>query len=210
MANKWVVVLVCLVICGCNSDADEAKILGFSSVQEMNNIQSQGWHTKERYLHDMNLLEEKKAKELGFSSVKEMNDITKKGFKTKNEFLDSEIKRIEKEERDNDPYPYVAYISCGYEGWQHVMIEPCFAGDIQTDFELKNGEKYGLYKPWQIRSVGEETRQGLKIYLARNFEINMQNGSDVLILGLRVFDKFSNKVIFERQVGRYHRVRVTN
>lgn len=38
---------------GCSGEADEAKKLGFSSVEEMKEIHAKGWHTKEKYEEDI-------------------------------------------------------------------------------------------------------------------------------------------------------------
>lgn len=37
---------------GCSGEADEAKKLGFSSVDEMKEVQSKGWHTQQKYFED--------------------------------------------------------------------------------------------------------------------------------------------------------------
>ena len=54
-----------LVISGCDNKSTEATKLGFSSVQEMEEIHSKGWHTKAQYEDDA-------AKKLGFNSAAEM------------------------------------------------------------------------------------------------------------------------------------------
>jgi hypothetical protein len=59
-----IILTVLISACG-GGEADEAKKLGFASVDEMKDIHAKGWHTKARY-------EEDEAKRQGFSSVAEM------------------------------------------------------------------------------------------------------------------------------------------
>lgn len=40
------------VLNGCSGEAEEAKKLGFASVEEMKEIHAKGWHTKDQYLKD--------------------------------------------------------------------------------------------------------------------------------------------------------------
>ncbi len=57
-----------VVLNGCSGEADEAKKLGFASIEEMKEIHAKGWHTKERYEEDI-------AKEKGYNSVAEMRAV---------------------------------------------------------------------------------------------------------------------------------------
>ncbi len=59
--------ILCVLFTACASEEDEAKRLGFSSIDEMKSIQKMGWHTKAQHEND-------KAKALGYSSAKEMAD----------------------------------------------------------------------------------------------------------------------------------------
>lgn len=64
--KKAIAVIVVFQLFGCSGDADEAKKLGFSSVDEMRQIQAKGWHTQTKY-------EEDTAKPAGSNSVVEMS-----------------------------------------------------------------------------------------------------------------------------------------
>jgi len=59
------IIILAAVLFGCSGEADEAKKLGFASVDEMKEAHAKGWHTKERY-------EEDAARQKGFGSVAEM------------------------------------------------------------------------------------------------------------------------------------------
>jgi hypothetical protein len=63
--NFTVLCIFLLALSGCDNKSTEATKLGFSSVQEMEEIHSKGWHTKAQYDNDA-------AKKLGFNSAAEM------------------------------------------------------------------------------------------------------------------------------------------
>jgi hypothetical protein len=108
-----------------------------------------------------------------------------------------------------DEKSYVALFVCGMQspqGIQNINIVACFSGgsnSIDTELELSNGKRYGLYKPWDIIQLGREDSEGFKIDLNSEFSIKAQNSSDTLILGLKIIDLQTGKVFFEKQVGHY-------
>jgi hypothetical protein len=61
-----IILTVLISACG-GGEADEAKKLGFASVDEMKDIHAKGWHTKARY-------DEDSYRELGFNNVVEMKN----------------------------------------------------------------------------------------------------------------------------------------
>jgi hypothetical protein len=67
-ATTAIALAMLMVLSGCSGEAEEAKKLGFASVEEMKEIQAKGWHTKARYDEDT-------AKTLGYSSVSEMKAV---------------------------------------------------------------------------------------------------------------------------------------
>ncbi len=108
-------------------------------------------------------------------------------------------------------FPYFAVISCG-TGTNHISIMACFSSNL-TSLEVKNGGEYGLYKILQISNRmipnSREVREGLVINLRSNSEIYVQNGadSDNLILGVKIFERSSNKLIFQKQADKYGVIR---
>ncbi|MFM0441324.1 hypothetical protein PQQ84_33175 [Paraburkholderia strydomiana] len=105
----------------------------------------------------------------------------------------------------NDPFPYLAVVTCSSGGMRGPLIS-CFAGrqgSPNTNFELRNGKSYKLYQPFEIERLGREANDGLEIPLARHFEITAQNADDLMILGIKIIDKHSHNVLFEKQVGQF-------
>jgi hypothetical protein len=111
------------------------------------------------------------------------------------------------------PYPYAAIITCSTSGMQ-VDVIACFSGSSDTNLELKNGDKYGLYQPMDIESLGKKTSEGMRIELARKFELTMQNASDSLILGVKIVNNIPSsdfgKVLYEKKVAEFGVIKVDN
>lgn len=102
----------------------EAQRLGFTSVQEMKEIHSKGWHTKERYEEDL-------AKQQGYSSASEMraaigakereeDEAKQKGFSSVEEMKaaiaekekEEHLKRIADRLPEKTPFNYYRDSSC--------------------------------------------------------------------------------------------------
>lgn len=110
---------------------------------------------------------------------------------------------------NDDPFPYTAVLSCGMNGFENISLISCFAGDVGTEIEVTNGDKYAMYKAYNIPGDWQSTRRGVEFPLSRHFSIKMQNSSDDLILGLRIFDN-SGKVVFQKQAAQYGVISVSN
>lgn len=121
---------------------------------------------------------------------------------------EEERRRAEQAQFANN-FPYYALVTCGFRG-QHTNVLACFGGRVGTELELRNGSSYGLYKVHEIRNLGQETREGLRIDLRRNFELKAQNSDDTLILGVKIIDRRTNETVFERQVSRFGVISVRN
>ena len=103
-------------------------------------------------------------------------------------------------------YPYEAVLSCGFNG-QHINIAACFSGSqygVDTELEINNGGAYKMYKPWELQQAGREVYgQGVTISMKKNFLIKAQNTSDTLLLGLKIKEVSTGRVIYEKSVGRF-------
>jgi hypothetical protein len=94
IANNAAVLAMVLMfaISGCDNKSSEAKKLGFSSVQEMEEIHSKGWHTKSQY-------EEDSARQLGYKSAADMK-IALAREKQEKERLENEAKLAEQKRKE--------------------------------------------------------------------------------------------------------------
>jgi hypothetical protein len=114
------------------------------------------------------------------------------------------------------PYPYAALVTCSSGDIQADAVA-CFSGSSSmpdTNLELRNGDKYELYQPMDIERVGDRTPEGMRIPLAHNFDLTMQNASDSLVLGVKIVNNVPSadfdKVLYEKKVGDFGVIKVSN
>jgi hypothetical protein len=103
--------------------------------------------------------------------------------------------------------PYIAVLTCGMPN--HINILACFAGSrgLDTELVITRGASSTLYKAYNLRSAGEERRDGFYIDLPPRFTLRAQNSDDTLILGLRIIDRLSGNVVYQSQAARFGVVR---
>jgi hypothetical protein len=106
-------------------------------------------------------------------------------------------------------FPFYAIVSCGMNQ-QHINVLACFAGRVGTELELRNGTEYGMYKAHEITGVGQDTPEGLMINLRNNFSLKVQNSNDQLILGVKIIQRSTNKVVFVKQAASYQMISIGN
>ena len=100
---------------------------------------------------------------------------------------------------------YKAVLTCGFNG-NHINILGCFT---DTEFKLTNNGKAGVYKVYNIQSLGTEYRDGFHINLSESFQLRAQNSHDTLTLGITIFDA-SNTEVYQDMVGKYGVIAVGN
>jgi hypothetical protein len=115
---------------------------------------------------------------------------------------DSE-RRARQEARAKE-FPYKAVLTCGMP--DHINILACFAKSgygVDTELTLINGNSTNLYKAYNLSSVGVEERDGFHIDLRAGSLIRAQNAHKTLILGLKVYDRRTGKLLLGNQVAQY-------
>jgi hypothetical protein len=110
-------------------------------------------------------------------------------------------------------FPYIAILTCGM-GKSHINVLACFAAQgsssVDTELRLTNGDSTKMYKAYSLSEAGQERRDGFYIDLRKNFSIKAQNSHGTLILGLKVIDRLSGKVLFEKQAARFDVIAASN
>jgi hypothetical protein len=110
-------------------------------------------------------------------------------------------------------FPFIAVLTCGM-GRDHINVLACFAAQgsssVDTELRLTNGDTTNMYKAYTLSSAGQERRDGFYIDLRKNFSIKAQNSHGTLILGLKVIDRVSGKVLFENQAAKFGVLSVSN
>lgn len=106
---------------------------------------------------------------------------------------------------------YEAILSCGRSTNENLNILACFAagGGAQTELEIKNGSQYGMYKAYNISSLGREEQDGLHIHLQKHFSITAQNSHNILVLSLRIIDS-KGSIMFQKSASQYGVISVSN
>ncbi len=105
-----------------------------------------------------------------------------------------------------EEYPYTATLSCGMGGSDHINIVACFVGGtygVDTDLEIRNGQDYQLYKPYNLRQAGSEYFDRFEINLKDSFQIVAQNSSEYLILSLKIIDNATGTKIYEDSASQF-------
>jgi len=102
-------------------------------------------------------------------------------------------------------YPYYAVITCGV----HFPVHACFAGRVQTELELRNGNDYKMYTLVDIMQI-RQNQTGISFNLRNKFELKMQNSDDNLILNLKVYNRSSNSLVYEKSAARFGVIRFSN
>ena len=106
-------------------------------------------------------------------------------------------------------FPYIAVLTCGMP--RHINILACFAGESSagaTELELVNGQGQKVYKTFNLHSIGKERADGFYIDLRKGFALRAQNANTTLILGLKIVERASGKVLHESQAGHFRVVQV--
>jgi hypothetical protein len=106
---------------------------------------------------------------------------------------------------------YEAIFTCGLNSSQNLNILACFSGSngADTELEIQNGEQYGMYKAYNLSSIGNEDQQGFHISLKNHFSIKAQNSNENLILSLKIMDS-TGKIVFQKSAAHYGVISVKN
>lgn len=109
-------------------------------------------------------------------------------------------------------FPYYAVINCG-ANYGSFPFYLCFAGSgrssVDTELEIRNGSAYKMYKyvdMMQLQSRGND----LVIDLRNKFEIVAQNSSDSFILNVKIYNRATKQVVFEKSAARFGAIKVSN
>lgn len=132
------------------------------------------------------------------------------------EFLNSpegkrQIAKQQEEERQRQrryakEFPFYAVITCG----ENFPVHACFSsGRVKTELELRNGNEYKMYTLIDIMQIPKKGG-GLSFDLRSKFQLTMQNADDRLILNLKIYNRTSNSIIFEKSAARFGVIKISN
>ena len=117
---------------------------------------------------------------------------------------------LEKEMKENDPFPYTAILTCSLSAFKYTGIPllACMSNEFRkTTLRIRNGNELEVLKGWEIGNSESRalTDRGLEIPLARDSSVKIQNASDDFLLSMRVVDNDGN-VIFSEAAEKYQTI----
>lgn len=102
-------------------------------------------------------------------------------------------------------FPFYAVVTCG----GHFPVHACFSGPVNTELELRNGNDYKMYTLVDIMQI-PQNQSGISFNLRNKFELKMQNSDDTLILNLKIYNRTTNAIVFEKSAARFGVIRISN
>ena len=127
--------------------------------------------------------------------------ISQSGVWSDDKLVTEKKQRIEYAEE----FPFYAVITCG-EGFP---VFGCFAGRVNTELELLNGNEYKMYTLIDIMQI-PQNQDGISFNLRNKFEIKMQNSDDTLVLNLKIYNRANQQIVFEKSATRFGVIRISN
>jgi hypothetical protein len=160
-----------------------------------------------------NRQQEREARQKWLETPEGRKHLAEEAIKEKKAEQDRLKAEMALKERMIREFPFYALITCGV-GAAHIHITACIGSDYGS-LEVRNGNDYGMYKIFQVMNLqvpnAKETREGYIIDLRRNFEIVARNGEEKnVIMGVKIIDRTSEKVVFQKQTDRFGTIRVRN
>jgi len=122
---------------------------------------------------------------------------------------EAEARRAEAEKTRIDfakKYPYYAVINCG----GGFPLHACFSCRVKTDLEINDGESYKMYSIYDMMQLPYNSGEGTTINLRSKFDIKMQNCDSSLYLNLKIYNRSTQKIVFEKSASQYGVIRVSN
>jgi hypothetical protein len=113
-------------------------------------------------------------------------------------------------EFSQERYPYFAFVNCNFMGNNAPLSVCYFNANISSSFEIRNGDKYFLYKGYDIWKAGDVKDGLLRIPLQEHFYIDTQNVSKHHVLNVRIIDRKNNTVVFEKSAGMFDYISIKN
>jgi len=132
----------------------------------------------------------------------EQERIQKQEAATKAQRAQEERQRLEYAKE----FPFYAVITCG----SNLPVHVCFSGDVRTELELRNGDQYKMYTMVDILQIRPNQQGGITFDLRNKFELKMQNSHDYFILNLKIYNRATQQIGFEKSAAHFGVIRVSN
>ena len=132
----------------------------------------------------------------------------------KKQFNEQKRREAEKEAREQKAfakeYPYYAVFKCTTNEISVNFISCLYGERVNTEIELRNGAEYKLYQGAEFSNKFEDYEGGKLVNLRTKFDISAQNARNNLILGVKIYDRASKRIVFQKQVSQFGVIKVHN
>lgn len=114
--------------------------------------------------------------------------------------------------RSTKDFPYLAEISCSYGNSSGWFPDRCMAdGNFRTTIEVRSGQDYSMGQFLNLNianSVG--SNNGLVVLLGSTFSMKMQNASNTFTMNLKIIDRQTNNVVYQKSAGQFDYISASN
>lgn len=112
----------------------------------------------------------------------------------------------------SNQFQYEAQLTCAFGNGMPAALFVCMQNrNINSDLEVRNGDDYSMSKFYALNVPNsQQIQSGISIDLRKNFEIKVQNVSNQAILNIKIYDKKTNKKVFEKSAGQFDVINVRN
>jgi len=114
--------------------------------------------------------------------------------------------------RSTKDFPYLAEISCSYGNSSGWFPDRCMAnGNFRTTIEVRSGQDYSMGQFLNLNianSIG--SNNGLVVLLGSTFSMKMQNASNTFTMNLKIIDRQTNNVVYQKSAGQFDYISASN
>lgn len=199
-------------------EEDKAKQAAVATAQKEAEEKERKFKESPEYKKQQAELERKRVaeeKEAALKAKKEQEENERaQREKAQREKAAADARRAQEEKQRleySKEFPFYAVISCGSNYNSNFPVYTCFNGrnDVNTELELRNGSAYKMYTFVEILQMPENNGK-LVIDLRQKFEMKMQNASDSFIMNLKIYNRASQQVVYEKSASHYGVIRISN
>jgi len=131
--------------------------------------------------------------------------------KEETELIAQDKKQQFYDKRPIKEFPYQAEISCTYGGGYLPLVVCMQKGNLTTNIEVRSGQDYSMVQFMNLDIANSiSSNNKLVVLLRSKFQIKMQNAGSVETMDLKIVDRQSNGVVYQKSAGLFDYISATN